>query len=369
MSPRAPSLSPRRSRPRLVDKPVRGSIGNPYANTARPWVKGEIHAHVCKARNSSTTYDDGVPARTIYKDAAEEGLQFVCMSVDATHQQGGADRFGDVGLGKKYDVIGIPGREIQNNFFYPEDFISDYFHEAGAEYLHVLTIGEDGISLCLHPTYYELVRPKPGGGWNHIKKALLSASSSSTLGKLHVSGIEVYNGFTMRKLLDADRVYEYSDYDEHCWDEMLMAGRRYWGFCGNDSFFHSSNDLASFSPLGVTYALAPAGATTEDIVQSLRLGRFYASTGVCPADTPLTATVDGFRVQVEARAATEVNWTAKIFQRIGRGWHLTSLHVPGSDRAVFTTQPAWRYIRVQCQSISDPWQRPWLQPITNNAFF
>jgi hypothetical protein len=344
-------------------------INNPYEAAGRSWLKGEIHAHVCKAKNSSTSYEDGVPSNTIYAGAADAGLNFVCMSVDVTWGNGGPNRFGDVGSGTEHGVIGIPGREIQNNYFYPEIFDHDYFTESGADYLHVLTIGEGGLSICLHPTYYDLVKGKPGGRWSDIKSALLHADAHSTLGELRVSGIEIYNGFTMRRLQDKGCEHKYSGYDEYCWDELLTEGRLCWGFCGNDSFFHSSNDLGSFSPLGVTYASAQQDSGAAEIVESLRRGCFYASTGVRLAEEPIVVTVLGSDIHVVANASTAVNWTARILRRVGRGWTLTSHHVPNIDRAEFQVGSDWKYVRVQCESVSDPWQRAWLQPITNKAYY
>jgi hypothetical protein len=345
-------------------------INNPYENAGSSWLKGEIHAHVCRAKGWPTDYNDGALPKTVYKDAAEAGLDFVCMSVDVTKDNGGAGLFGDVLNGRRLGVVGIPGREIQNNYFYPEDCSKDFFTESGADYLHILTIGEDGLSICLHPRWYEIVNSKPGGSWSDIKSALLNPDPKGPLRKLQVSGLEIYNGLAMTKLQEDDRECEYSDFDERCWDQMLMAGRLYWGFCGNDSFFRSANDLESFKPLGVTYAAAPKGASGDEVLESLKRGCFYASTGVRLAETPIEVTVEGSGVRVVAHATTPVDWTARIFRRIGGGWWLLTLqHVSHSESAEFETGPEWRYIRVQCELRRNPLHRAWLQPITNNAFY
>jgi hypothetical protein len=358
------------SSPRVGGKRPRVRINNPYENADTNWLKGEIHAHVCRAKDLDTSYGDGALPKTVYQDADKAGLDFVCMSVDVTDANDGPDHFGDVLNGRRLGVVGIPGREIQNNYFYSEDCSHDYFTEAGADYLHVLTIGEDGLSICLHPRWYEIVNSKPGGSWSDIKSALLHPDPGKPLRKLRVSGIEIYNGLAMKKLQQDGRACEYSDFDERCWDEMLMARRLYWGFCGNDSFFRSADDFKHFRPLGVTYAAAREGASGDEVLESLKRGCFYASTGVRLAATPIEVAVDGTGVSVVAHATTPVDWKARIFRRIGGGWWvLTSQHVSNSESAEFETGPEWRYIRVQCESIQSSLHRAWLQPITNGAFY
>lgn len=344
-------------------------IANPYDGIGTHWLKGEIHTHVNRAAGSDCEYTDGVSPETIYDAASAAGLNFVCMSVDATEATGGAGFFGDAGTGQGHGVVGIPGREIQNNFFAEEASDNDYFSEPGAEYLHVLTIGVDGLSLCLHPRYYEMARPKPGGGWQDIKSALLNAVAGNNLDRLRVSGIEVYNGFTMEALEKKSRTEVYSDYDEVCWDEMLMEERLYWGFAGNDAFFHKRDEFGTFSPLGLVYAAVSAKASAGDIVDALRRGRFYASTGIELADTPIDVSLEGSTLRIDVTAGDAVDWTVKVFRRTRRRWGLHSLHAPNVSHAEFLIDGEWKYVRVQCERPKDPWQRAWLQPITNAQYF
>jgi hypothetical protein len=323
---------------------------------------------VNKARGSNKSYDDGRPAATIYAGAESAELQFVCMSVDVNLFKG-VERFGDVGTGEQNGVIGIPAREIQNNYFAPEFLDMDYFSEAGSEYLHVLTIGEGGISICAHPRYYELVKCKPGGSWANIKAALLHPQANGNLERLNVCGVEIFNGFTMERLKNKARQHCYSDYDEICWDEMLMEGKLYWGFAGNDSYFGPGDTFADFSPLGVVYVAVPPSGTATEILDALRHGRFYSSTGVMLAEEPLMVTVKNKKLQIETSASTVVNWTAKVFEHTACGWSLRSQHAPNTRQATFEMPERWKYVRAQCCSVDNPWQRAWLQPITNKEFF
>lgn len=344
------------------------SISNPYRELSGHWLTGEIHAHVNVAGGRDTVYEDGVSPATIYSAARKARLDFVCMSVDVTELKGGAGHFGDVLSGLEHGVVGIPGREIQNNFYSRETSDEDYFPEPGADYLHVLTIGRRGISLCLHPRYYEILRPKSGGSWSHIKQALLHPEPGGHLDQLRVSGLEIYNGFTADRLRDKGKEHLYCDYDEYCWDEMLMEGRLYWGFAGNDAFFEKTDTFNSFSPLGTVYVSAQPGARAPEIVRALARGCFYSSAGIQLRDAPIAVSEEGSTVRIQVAARERVNWTAKVFERARRGWRLGSYCVSNAIEAEFTIASEWKYVRVSCENVRDPWRRAWLQPITSHRF-
>jgi hypothetical protein len=335
-------------------------INNPYNGAAKRWLRGEIHAHVNKARGGTHGYKDGVDASTLYSAACDAGLDFICMSVDVTAKKGGANLFGHVGSGDACGVTGIPAREIQN------DRYKNYFNESGAEYLHVLTIGEvDGISLCAHPLYFEVANCKSEGGWQQIKSALLAPEPDGCLDRLKVAGLEIYNGFTQSRL-DHDKKHEYADYDERCWDQMLKRGRRYWGFAGNDAFFHHRDHFSSFCPVGVVYVAVEDGRAEADIITAMKEGRFYSSTGVRLADVPIVARVDGETLRIEVSAKDNVNWHAKICDVDNQ---ITPQSAPNRRHASFPIPGKWKYVRIQAHCIDHPGRRAWLQPITNEEFF
>ena len=335
-------------------------INNPYDGAAQRWLRGEIHAHVNRSRDGQHEYKDGVDTSTLYSAACDAGLDFICMSVDVTHKKGGADHFGDVGSGDACGVTGIPAREIQN------DRYENYFKERGADYLHVLTIGEvDGISLCAHPLYFEVANCKSEGSWDLIKSALLAPEPNGCLDRLKVAGLEIYNGFTQSRL-DHDKRHEYADYDERCWDHMLQRGRRYWGFAGNDSFFHHRDHFSSFCPVGVVYVAVENGRAQADIITAMKEGRFYSSTGVRLADVPLVASVDDETLRIEVSARDDVSWRAKICDTDNRIRSESALN--GRD-ASFTIPGKWKYVRLQAHCVQNPARRAWLQPITNEEYF
>jgi hypothetical protein len=334
-------------------------FSNPYAEAGTRWLKGEIHAHVNRDGGQPRgSYACGKDPDYVYQEAADAGLNFVCMSVEVLEEPG-VDRFGDVGTGSKHGVTGIPAREIQNNY-YP-----GYFGQGDAKYLHVLTLGEkDGLSLCVHPAYYGTINRKVGGDWSRIRRALYEAEPRDALGELGVCGLEVYNAFAFMQL-DAAGRDKYEDLDEECWDDMLVRGKRFWGFAGNDSYFSNAYEFRDIPYRGFVYAAVAEGFEQADILTALKGGRFYASTGVELAPVPIRVTRVGASLRVEVKATKSVNWTCHV-HRNGALERLTS---DGRAHATFTIRGAFRYFRVSCRDPQNRWKRAWLQPITNPTYF
>jgi hypothetical protein len=309
-------------------------------------------------------YQYGEGAGAIYEAARNEGLDFVAMSVEVLEANGGVEQFGDVRAENTNGVIGIPAREIQNNLFSDRP----YFEERGAEFLHVLTLGgpNSRLSICAHPRFYEMTAGEEGS-WAGMKSALLSPHRAGHLGGLNVSGIEIFNGHTLATLERQGRKELYTDYDESCWDELLMAGMRCWGFAANDAFV-SPGGYKRFSPLGRVH-VAACERNEASILETLAQGRFFSSTGVRIAPPRVDAAPDG-RVSIAVRAEENVNWVAKIHRPSTEGVaRLLTLHAKDAPTARFEIDPGWSYVRVQCRSTRNSWRRAWLQPIINDDLF
>jgi hypothetical protein len=221
----------------------------------------------------------------------------------------------------------------------------------------VLTL-EGGLSVVAHPRFYDMVGGRTDS-WRGIRAAVLNPQRGGRLAALAPLGIEIFNGYTLHVLKRRGQAAIYRDSDESCWDELLMRGRIAYGFAANDAFVEDL-DYAGFSPLASVH-VASAENTAEAIVSALRLGHFYASTGITLAARPLTAERTGNGLRVRTAAEEPVVWRAKLFD----GATLRTLQAPAGRTAEFAFGGDWRYVRVQCVSPGDPWRRAWLQPITN----
>ena len=350
--------------PRSATAAAAEGIRNPYEQLSShvTWLSGEVHTHVSKATGSSQLYEHGPDTTAVYEAAKGEKLDFVAMSVEVTDTNGGVEQFGDVSAENTQGVIGIPAREIQNNLFGPRP----YFDEDGSEFLHVLTLAHSGssLSICAHPRFYDMV----GGeaqSWTRMKGALLSPRSGGKLAALGVSGIEIFNGYMLATLKRRGLQHLYKDYDEACWDELLMQGVLCWGFAANDAFVEPGG-YRSFSPIGRVF-VAVEERSAAAILNALKAGRFYSSTGVV-LDPPRVQTLHGGRLRISVRADQEVHWSAKAQRKaVGAPSVPDTLSVRATREAAFEIEPPWRYVRIQCQSTADPWRRAWLQPIMNQS--
>lgn len=335
-------------------------VHNPYEDCSR-WFKGNIHVHGIEASDGSTEGFDsshGELAENIYAASrrAPFNFDFVCISIHT--YSCGVGLFGRAPDGE--EVVGIPGREIQNDKVHDGHYEGGYFTDEKAKYLHVLTIGEeDGISICCHPLFFECAKPSPGGEWRNIKKALLEPCDR--LKELDVRGIEVYNGLTLMENAKHGGSYR-ARFGEACWDELLQSGHRYLGFAGNDEFFRPSAVYEAFCPLG--YIMVSADTKSRSaIIDAMKIGRFYSSTGVILADSPLRLVRHNARTSFTVSAVERVDWSAHVHERQGGQWVLNRYSSPDVRDWTFELNGEWRYIRFQAQNPADPLQRAWLQPV------
>ncbi len=145
-------------------------------------------------------------------------------------------------------------------------------------------------------------------------------------------GLEIFNANGLRAAGSA--------YATDKWDILLSQARRLWGFASDD--YHRPVDA------GHGWVMAYVKARTrEGILEALRQGRFYASTGVMIDHIK----VDGLHVRIETYNAHRI----AVLCDNGRGFamvdaHVLEVHVP--DDAT--------YVRFECWGVGD--RRAWTQP-------
>jgi hypothetical protein len=293
---------------------VSDTIYNPYEQAGR-WFKGNIHVHGIEANDGSANGFDGTHGDTpenIYLASCEPpyNFDFLCIAIHV--YASGVGLFGRAPDHQR--IVGIPARQIQNDRVFDGRYGGGYFQGSGAKFLHVLTIGEDdGVSICCHPLFFECAKPSPGGEWRNTRQALLEPCDR--LKALNVGGIEVFNGLTLME--DTARGGSYRErFGEACWDELLQAGHRYFGFAGNDEFFQPSAGYEAFRPLGYILVSAVTRSRTA-ILNAIKAGRFYSSSGVALADSPLRVVHRNSSTSITVSAAERVEWSAYVHERQG----------------------------------------------------
>ena len=286
------------------------TLDHPYGDLiGGRWLRGNLHTH--------TTASDGeLPMQEVIDAYAELGYDFLMIS---DHDI--CTTAGDYAGVDARNMVLIAGNEISAN---------------GSHLLHV----DANRRIEPLPQRQQVIDDaNASGGFiivNHPNwKATFDYCSIEKLQEwIDYTGMEIYNGVIGR--LDG------SSYAVNKWDMLLHAGRRVWGYA-NDDCHRLDSDLA----LGwnVVYA---ADRSSAGIVDALRHGRFYASTGV-----ELTAiTVDGLKVIVETKDARRIIAIGGVGKRLAIA----------DDKAIeFDVAPhETSYVRFECWG--DGERFAWTQP-------
>lgn len=302
------------------------------------WLRGNLHAH--------TTCSDGrCEPRDVTMDYAARGYDFLMIS---DHDRLSSPD--ELRLWTSPGLILLRGNEISSD---------------GAHILHVnagtrvlpyadrqtvlAAIGKDPESFAVvcHPNW--LLR-------NHAAHDEINAWSEHVPLDLLMQwkgyvGIEIFNGAVHR--LDGSALAT----DK--WDRLLAAGHRVWGFANDDS--HRSNTVIcgearrpDATPLmkndvGLGWNVVWACKNVTSIVDALRCGRFYASTG----QAIRSIAVEGNAIRIDAPGADRIVAIREVGRRFAQGrgpcWEVEvppdavyvriECYGPGESRAF--TQPFW----------------------------
>ncbi|NLF32833.1 MAG: PHP domain-containing protein [Planctomycetes bacterium] len=273
-------------------------LDHPYTNLAGGrWLRGNLHTH--------TTQSDGARSpQEVIDDYAGRGHGFLMLS---DH-----DVYTSADTCARWDSRGmilIPGNEIS---------------AAGPHLLHV---GADR-RIDPHPLRQQVINDVLAArgfiivnhpNWQERFDHCPLAAMREWVGYL---GLEIYNGVIGR--------LHGSPYATNKWDMLLAEGRRLWGFANDDSHRDAADVGLGWNAAYVTDP-TPAG-----VVDALRAGRFYASTGV-----DITAIdVDGTRIRIATGNARRI----VALRETGRRFAVaddSSIEVEYPDDAAYVRFECW----------------------------
>ncbi len=281
-------------------------IESPYLSSSAQWLRGNLHTH--------TTMSDGPfdPQMTIDLYAAH-GYGFLMFS---DH-----DKLVDPTAFDSRGMVMVPGEEVTQ--------YGPHILHVGAS-VHIppdrdrqgildQITASGGFAVMAHPNWEE--------HFHHCSQDKLEAF-------LGYAGIEIYNGvcrWAEGNPLATDR-----------WDLLLGKGRRVWGFAHDDCHLPTDPGIA-WNVVQVTER-TPAG-----VVDALRNGRFYASTGVWIENISLF----GSTIRVETRNADRIVAVHDFGRRAATA---------DSPTMVFTVpeREKMSYIRFECYGRGE--NMAWTQP-------
>jgi hypothetical protein len=315
-------------------------LEHPYTGlSGGSWLRGNLHAH--------TTRSDGAHAPQALVDAyAAAGYQFLAISDhDLIATADDYARWNSRGL------ILIPGNEITadgphmlhingSRTIVPDWIRQRCIDQANADGVvgrpstgGLAASGTSGTSFIIinHPSWWQ--------NCDHCPVALLLQWHGYL-------GMEIFNGATNMTLGNG--------YALDKWDQVLPAvvaqGGMVWGFASDDT--HHPHDIGqgwimAYAPApgsapdpGIAAApgVAPVGGGVAEIVDALRRGRFYASTGV----TIEAIEVEGMRVRIATRNAQRIVAVTAYGRRLKIADDRTmAIDVPGAADVPYVRFDCW----------------------------
>jgi hypothetical protein len=288
--------------------PVR--IDSPYDQNSGDWLKGNLHAH--------TTHSDGAQSPeellSIYQRL---GYDWICISDHDT-------------------VTPRPDRR-------PEGLAFLSGNEVTARGPHLLYIGasdlvapdpdrpkvvseilaRNGLCILNHPNW--------GFEFLHWPQELLESIPG-------YHGIEIYNGIVRR--------LEGSSLATDRWDRLLSKGKRVWGFANDDAHLESDCGIA-------WNVVRCEKGDPGPIIESLKSGRFYASTGVSLS----ALETGGGKIRMISTngscCVVVMDHGVELGRYPGRSWQFDLERLAGS----------WRPSYFRFEILGDSGATAWTQPI------
>ncbi|GIV16729.1 MAG: phosphotransferase [Armatimonadota bacterium] len=277
---------------------------NPYAQRYPLWLRGNLHAH--------TTLSDGELSPDDTIDAfIRRGYDFVALTDHDAIANPNEVHFPQ--------ILIFPGVEHSaQQHILRVNVASTLPHDLSYQSVIDLTLQEGGLVILNHPNW--------GENLDHWRDSQL----------LHLEryhGIEIYNN-----------VIEYlegSPYALDRWDRLLSEGKQVWGYANEDT--HRAFQIGS-----AWNAVNVRERSKEAVLEALKEGRFYASTGVVMEE--IVVENDYYRIRAaNARELRLITLGGQVVERVSGG------------HATFSLGRVIMYARVE--AIGEGQARAWTQPV------
>lgn len=283
-------------------------IHNPYPASAVRWLRGNLHAH--------TTESDGtLPPKDLIAAYEDLGYQFLAVSDhDRITPLADLQAHTPMVLIEAEEVGGGPHTLAVNvrNRIDPRMARQDVINDIRMQ---------GGIAILNHPNW--------GVAFSHWPHETIEALTGFT-------GIEVYNAVI-------DRL-EGSSLATDRWDRILSTGARVWGFANDDA--HHPDEIGR-----AWIHVAAEECSRESILEAVRTGAFYASTGV----TIESIALEGSSIVVHAPDCQRVRFVAR---------HGAVRSFADGPAARYTPVGDEGYVRIECYGCGDAvaWTQPfWIE--------
>ena len=289
------------------------------------WYRGNLHTH-------TTVSDADLPPEQMCEVYREAGYDFLFIT---DH-----NRVADVSGLSSDDFLVLPGAELSGR--------------AGERYCDLVSLNITGLPEVPgpHDPANEVIASVRAMGGEVILAHPYDLLSADALGLQAIPGLpgilglEVYNHSVHMNIRRGLAV-------QH-WDALLARGRRALGFATDDSHYHF-NDFRPNDVCGGWVTVRAPELSGPAILEAIRDGMFFASTGPGFEDLQLTASSATARTDRPCRSITFV----------GPTWATSRSFTPldGSliSEAEFDLRENQTYVRVEC--LAENGSMAWTQPI------
>jgi len=272
---------------------------NPYRKQGK-WLRGSFHNH--------TTNSDGrFPLETVYRMYGDYDFLGISDHDIITRHKGPRS------IPTVFEAIEVSSRQTHMVLVHPPgDLMEGYSNEFTIDNYQRLAdraAENGGFAILVHPNRYF------SNYWN----------LEDMLKMERYLGIEVYNG-------DGNPEYDIA-FDK--WDAVLSAGRRVWGFGNDDSHLFGQEKRA-------WNVVRCEENTPEALLESIREGSFYVSTGYGFDDIR----ADGATVEVDFRSNERLDGMLKFALFIGRDGRILQETSGRIRQASYECQGDEGYVRV-----------------------
>ncbi|MCC6796005.1 MAG: CehA/McbA family metallohydrolase [Candidatus Hydrogenedentes bacterium] len=247
------------------------TIHHPYREASVPWLRGNLHAHTTMSDGDRTPQD-------LIDQYAARGYDFLAIS---DH-----DMITDATAYNARGMTLIPANEVTINGPHTVHIGATIVVSPDPNRQAVLdgVANDAGFAFMAHPSWER--------HFNHCPQESLESLRGYT-------GIEIVNGIT--------RWHPGSNVATDRWDRVLSQGRRVWGFA-NDDAHHPGDE-------GVAWNMVQSGSRDATaIVQALRAGSFYASTGVCIESIRVAGNTIAISTRNAQRIVASIDYARRIAQ-------------------------------------------------------
>ncbi|MDP7248755.1 MAG: CehA/McbA family metallohydrolase [Planctomycetota bacterium] len=282
-------------------------IENPYQNlTDGEWLRGNLHMHPRPREDKQQAIDEYANAGYDFVMLTEHDIYFSPEEVEALDARG---------------LILIPGNEISANGPHLLHVNAQSLIEPDEDRQKVIDAvnAEGSFAIINHPRRGQAFNRMPLKGMLELHDYL---------------GMEIFNGGSQGGVGSA--------YGTGLWDELLNEGRRIWG--------HATDDYHRPPHLGQGWDMVYAAErSVSGVVEAIRQGRFYASTGVIIRSVEV---IGEDRIRIETENAERIS-------ALRQGGRRTDL----ADDTVLETQvtEGSEYVRFECWGHGESFA--WSQPL------